>query len=163
MSKLYELTEDYLAVMDMLQDDTIDIESIMDTLEGIEGEIEQKADNYAKIIRMLKGEIVVLKAEEERINSKRKTVENNVKRLEKSLERSMIAIDKKKFRTSLFSFSIQKNLPTVTVVGEPDDIPRKFYIPQEPVLDKRALLSYIKEHGDTDYAKLTQSESLRIR
>lgn len=133
----------------------------MDTLEGIEGEIEQKADNYAKIIRMLKGEIDVLKAE--RINSRRKTVENNVKRLEKSLERSMIVIDKKKFKTSLFSFSIQKNLPTVAVIGDADDIPRKFYIPQEPVLDKRSLLNYIKEHGDTDYAKLTQSESLRIR
>ncbi len=142
MNKLYELTEDYLAVMDMLQDDTIDIETIMDTLEGIEGEIEQKADNYAKIIRMLKGEIDVLKAEEERINSRRKTVENNVKRLEKSLERSMIVIDKKKFKTSLFSFSIQKNPPTVAVIGDADDIPREFYIPQEPVLDKRSLLKY---------------------
>lgn len=163
MSKLYELTADYLAVMDMLQDDTIDIETVMNTLEGIEGEIEQKADNYAKIIRMLKGEIDILKSEEERINSRRKTIENNVKRLEKSLERSMIVIDKKKFKTSLFSFSIQKNPPTVAVIGDADDIPRKFYIPQEPVLDKRSLLNYIKEHGDTDYAKLTQSESLRIR
>lgn len=37
MSRLYELTADYLAVMDMLEDDTVDIETVMNTLEGIEG------------------------------------------------------------------------------------------------------------------------------
>ncbi len=117
MSRLYELTADYLAVMDMLEDDTVDIETVMNTLEGIEGEIEQKADNYAKIIRMLKGEIDVLKAEEERINSRRKTVENNVKRLEKSLEKSMVAIDKKKFKQACLALISRKILQPLQWLG----------------------------------------------
>lgn len=161
MSKLYELTAEYLTVMDMLEDDTVDVETVMDTLEGIGGEIEEKADNYAKILRMLEGEMEILKKEEERMNSRRKTLENRAGRLKKSLERSMILTDKKKFKTNLFSFNIQKNPPTVAIIG--DDIPEEFLIPQEPKLDKKALIAYVKENGDTDYARLTQTESLRIR
>lgn len=163
MSKLYELTADYLTVMDMLEDDTVDVETVMDTLEGIGGEIEDKADNYAKIIRMLEGEMEILKKEEERMSIRRKTLENNVDHMKRSLERAMIVTDKKKFKTDLFSFNIQKNPPTVAITGDAGDIPGKFFIPQEPKLDKKALIAYVKEKGDTDYAKLTQSESLRIR
>lgn len=45
---LYELTEQYQAVMDMLCDAEADEQVIFDTLEAIDGEIEEKADNYAK-------------------------------------------------------------------------------------------------------------------
>lgn len=72
----------------------------------------------------------------------------------------MIALGKTKFKTVLFSFNIQKNPATVNVIGK---VPKKFYIPQEPKLDKKALIEYVKEHGNTKYAELTQSESLRIR
>ena len=51
MESLYELTEQYAAVRDMLFDEDVDEQVINDTLESIEGAIEMKADNYAKIIR----------------------------------------------------------------------------------------------------------------
>ena len=35
----------------MLEDEEIDEQMILDTLEGLDGEIEIKADNYAKLIR----------------------------------------------------------------------------------------------------------------
>ena len=51
MSTLYELTADWLALMEMAEDPDIEEDVFMDTLEGIEGEIEIKADGYAKVIR----------------------------------------------------------------------------------------------------------------
>ncbi|MBO1683294.1 siphovirus Gp157 family protein, partial [[Clostridium] scindens] len=49
--RLYELTEQYDGVMNLLYDGETDEQTILDTLESIEGEIEDKADNYAKIIK----------------------------------------------------------------------------------------------------------------
>ena len=53
MSNLYQLTNDYETVLNMLYDEDADEQMILDTLEAIEGEIEDKADNYAKIIKEL--------------------------------------------------------------------------------------------------------------
>ena len=51
--RLYELTEQWDTVFNMMEDGETDEQVIFDTLEAIEGEIEYKADNYAKIIRNL--------------------------------------------------------------------------------------------------------------
>ena len=48
MSTLYEITGDYLCLLEMLEDEgNLDPQAFADTLDGIEGEFEIKADNYA--------------------------------------------------------------------------------------------------------------------
>ena len=64
MSGLYELAEEWDTVAEMLYDSETDEQVILDTLESIEGEIEDKADNYAKLIRTIKADAEVLKEEE---------------------------------------------------------------------------------------------------
>ena len=53
MSSLYELNEKWKQISDMLYEEEIDEQCILDTLESIESEIEDKADNYAKMIKNL--------------------------------------------------------------------------------------------------------------
>ena len=53
MSSLYKLTTDYEAVLAMLYDGDMDEQTIMDTLDAIEGAIEDKADGYAVLINTL--------------------------------------------------------------------------------------------------------------
>lgn len=50
---LYELTEDYMNLLELAEDPDIDEQAFMDTLDGIEGAIEIKAENYAKVMRQL--------------------------------------------------------------------------------------------------------------
>lgn len=58
MSTLYEITGDYLRLLEMLEEEeSIDPQAFNDTLEGIEGEFEIKADNYARIIKRTSGRI----------------------------------------------------------------------------------------------------------
>ena len=160
MASLYELTGQMYYLMQLLEDPDSEEQVILDTMEGIDFEIEEKADGYAKIIRMLTGEAETIAAEVDRLTARKKALLNNVDRLKSALEQSMIFLDKRKFKTALFSFNIQKNPATVNIVGE---VPEKFLIRQEPKVDKRAIIDYVKEHGNTEYAELTQSESLRIR
>ena len=98
--------------------------------------------------------------EADRLTARKKALSNNIDRLKNALEQSMTFLYKRKFRTALFSFNIQKNPATVNIVGP---VPKKYLIPQDPKVDKKAIIEYVKAHGNTKYAELTQSESLRIR
>ena len=160
MATLYELTEQMAYLMQLLEDPDADEQVVLDTMEGIDFEIEEKAEGYAKILRMLDAQVDAITAEVERLTERKKAISNNMTRLKQSLEDSMIRLDKKKFKTALFSFNIQKNPATVNIVGE---VPEQYLIPQEPKVDKKAIIAFVKEHGDTEYAQLIQSESLRIR
>ena len=107
MSSIYELTGEYLELMDMLEDEEIDEQTIIDTLEALDGEIENKADNYAKIILSLESDIDGISKENNRLATRKKTYENRIKWLKQNLEMYMRTIGKKKFTTDLFSFNIQ--------------------------------------------------------
>ena len=160
MSSLYELTGEMLSLMDMVSDPDVDEQTLADTMESLHYEIEEKADGYAKIIQSLKAQVEGLKGEIERLQNRKRTIENNIDRLKLNLEGSMRAIGKLKFKTDLFSFGIQKNPMTVEITG---DVPKKFLIEQEPKVDKKALIDFVKANGDTSYAKKVQTEGLRIR
>lgn len=109
MSNLYELKSNYEEVLNMLYQDDIDEQMVLDTLESIEGEIEDKADNYAKIIKELEAKQNARKEEAKRLTESAKVFENRVKTLKSNLFNAMKETGKTKFVTNLFSFSIAKN------------------------------------------------------
>lgn len=161
MATLYELTDEYRQLLEMMEDDAIDPEVLKDTLEGVGGEIEIKAENCAKLIKELDGVAGVIDGEIERLRKRKDVVSNNAKSVKKYLESAMIATGKRKFKTDLFGFGIQKNPPTV-VIDQEDKIPEEYWIEQAPKLDKTALKKWLKDNP-ADFAHLEQSEGLRIR
>ena len=44
--KLYELTEQFLALQELVYDPEVDDQTLQDTMDGLWGEIEEKADGY---------------------------------------------------------------------------------------------------------------------
>ena len=165
MATLYELTDDYLNLLDMAQDPDCDLEVFKDTLEGLDYEIEDKADGYAKVIRELTARAEGLKAEIERLTNRKKAIETNIDNMKRSLENAMIITGKTKFKTDLFSFGIQKNTPTVIIDEQYiENIPEEYLIEQDPKIDKAKIKEDIKAGKDLDgIAHLEQSGSLRIR
>ena len=163
---LYELTNDYMELLQMAEDPDIDEQAFMDTLEGIEGALEDKADNYAKIMRMLDGDALAIREEERRLEARRKTVENNIKRMKQSLQTMMELTGKTKFKTQLFSFNVQNN-PASVVMDEPDvaNIPERFLKYKDPEIDRKAIKDAIKagDEDAMDIAHLEQTRGLRIK
>ena len=155
--QLYELTEIYLNLKDM----DIEEEDLNAALENIDDEIETKADNIAKVLRDFDGDIEALKSEEERLAKKRKAIENRQKQLKGYLQNAMLVLDKRKFKTDLFSFNIQKNAPSLKILDE-SKIPEDYY-KIEKKLNKNDLKEAVKNGLFEDAAELVQTESLRIR
>ena len=159
---LYEMTDNYKAVLEMAQNPDIDEQAIKDTLEAIQGDIKEKADGYAKVIKELDGEADKLTAEIKRLTDRKNTIQNNIAYMKQSLKEAMTATGNLKFRTDLFSFNIQKNPPALIVDNE-ETIPSEYLIPQEPKIDKKAIIDFLKNGNKVPYAHIEQSEGVRIR
>lgn len=165
MPTMYELTADYLEVLDLANDPDIPPEVVADTLEGIGGEIEFKAENTAKILKELEASVAALKAEEKRLAERRKQLETNVQKIKERLFDMMKTTGKVKFKTDLFSFSIQKNggkLPVVLDVKDTSELPDDLVKITETA-DLEAIRELL-DAGDTRFAHYGErGESLRIK
>jgi len=159
---LFEMTEQYRALLEMAEDSDMDPEIIAFHLEELDGEIEEKADNIACIIAELSGDIETIQKEEARLAERRKSIKSNIDRIKTYLENAMRATGKVKFKTALHNYGIQKNPQSVSLIdGMP--VPFEYLIPQEPKVDRRMILADLKAGKELDFAVLSQTESLRIR
>lgn len=109
MSNLYKLNEAWQELANMLYQDDVDEQMILDTLESIEGDIEDMADNYAYIIAEIKNDANACKAEKTRLEKRQKVLENRENRLKSYLADVMRNTGKTNFKTQLHTFRIQKN------------------------------------------------------
>lgn len=87
--KLYELTNDYMSLMQAIDNDELPEEAIADTLEAITAGIEEKADSIACLLKNLDAECKAIKAEEERLAERRKSKEKSIERIKQYLSESL--------------------------------------------------------------------------
>ena len=167
MPTLYEMTQDWENVLEMLYDPDVPEEAVFDTIELIECEIDAKADAYAKIIKDLIASAENAKAESVRLTARARAYTNKADSLKKRLHEAMIAVGKSKIKTDIFSFNIQKNPAKLEIDDIGSVLKRAEYIKPHVVgegdIDKAKLKEDIANGVNVDGAKLTQSESLRIR
>lgn len=158
---LFELTENYVKFFTEFENADEITEEMQEMADNLNVEIEEKCDNYAKMIRNLEADVEAFKNQEKIFNEKRKSTENKVKWLKKNLQASMELQGRKKVKTDLFSFNIQKNVPSLEIKDE-KNIDDSYYV-IERKLNKKELLSDIKEGLIVDGVEIKQTESLRIR
>lgn len=165
MANLYEITQDYLQILSMMEDPELDPQTLADTMEAIEGELEVKAENYAKVMKNLEADVAGIKAEIDRLSERKKTIENNIKNMKSALQMAMEATGKTKFKTELFSFGIRKNAPSV-IMDEPyiENVPERFLKYSEPTINKSAIKEAIQSGENLEgLAHLEQTESIIIK
>lgn len=169
MSTLYELTNEYLQLLEMASDPEIDPQLIEDTLEGLDGEVEAKADGYAKVIAELKVKSSEIRAkgdaiidEGKRINSVADAIDKNIDKMKAHLQKTMEVTGKIKFKTELFSFLVKKN-PKKVVIDDEAQVPVEF-LKIKTEVDKKLLGEALgREDNEITYAHLEQGSSLVIK
>lgn len=107
--KLYELTNEYLALLEAIDNDEIPEEAIADTLEAITGEIESKADSIACLLKNLDAEIVAIKAEEARLAERRKSKEKSYERIKEYLSNTLQIAGLDKIETARNKITFRKS------------------------------------------------------
>jgi hypothetical protein len=164
MTKLYELAGDYLALARMSGDPEVPDQAIIDTMEGIEGAIEVKAENLLTVVKNIEADVVALKAEAARLLDRAKVKANTIEKLREYLRQNMEVTGIHQISCTLFLISLAKGVPMVILDDEmalPDDLV-KVETTRKPI--KADILRALKAGRDIPGAHLGKSRSsLRIK
>ena len=162
MSSLYEITGDILELQEMLESGEYDEQMIDDTMEGVLYDFEQKADEYGKVIRNMEANASAIKDEIDRLTIKRNSIKNGIERLKMNLKACMEVTGQKKITGDLFTFSVRNNAMQLPKELDIKDVPNGYIIPQEPKIDRKALLAAVKA-GKVEGIELTRTTSLTMK
>ncbi|MGE6949136.1 siphovirus Gp157 family protein [Staphylococcus hominis] len=161
MASLFDLSTDYQQLYDLIAEQE-DEQILKDTLASINDAIEDKADGYVAVIKTLEGDNKAIDEEIKRLRQRKTSNQNGVKRLKESLQAVMEQTGKEKFKTALNTYSIANNPPSIEVVNE-SLIPKSYWVEQAPKLNKKEILSDIKNGVEIKGAEVVQTRSLRVR
>lgn len=162
MSTLYEITGQIKELLLIAELEELDEQTLNDTMESLEYELEDKADGYAKVIRELEGQAEIIKSEIDRLNNRKRGLENNVSLMKETLKNAMKETGKNKFKTDLFSFTVAKNggKQPLDIHGEvPEDYKKIKY-----EVDNDKIREELKDGKELPFAKLKEcGDHLRMR
>jgi hypothetical protein len=164
MTALYEIAAVYRADAAKLADLDLDEQTLADTLEGLGGELEVKAQNVVMFARNLESTAAAIKEAEAQMAARRKAIENRAAGLRKYVQTSMQIAGVQKIECPYFKLAIQNNPPSVDIY-EAALIPAEFMVqapPPPPALDKKAVAAAIKAGREVPGVRLTQGQRLAI-
>lgn len=157
--KLYQLTDNYLRVQELLEENKT--EAVEDTLDALADGFHDKAENIVKIIKSLAADAEMAGKEAKRLLKRKQALENNVQKLKTYLQTEMERMEIRKINSTLFTIQIQKNPASVEIVDEA--LLKPFFLLQEPKIDKKRIAEILKSGEEVKGARLVESESIRIR
>lgn len=164
MTTLIEIASKYRADADTLLDTDLPDEVVVDTLNGMDGELVEKAANVAAVVLSLDGFAEKIKEAEQRMAQRRKALENRAKNLRGYLLVCMQKAERPKIETPELRLSVRKN-PAAVVVTDAAKVPARFWRipdPPPPEIDKAAIKQAIKDGAAVPGVHLEQGERLHI-
>lgn len=156
MTKLYEISSDLLKIN---EEQDVTQEWVQDTIEALDLEFNDKAENIIKYAKNLKSESEALKEEAKRLNERSKSALKTRERILNYLMFEMNKLDKKRITCGIHKASIRKGSQVVDIkdlsILDDDYIDVK----TEIVADKRKILADLKEGKEIKGAELITKQS----
>ena len=165
MANIYELTNDIQLLWNLMEEDGLDDEMLLGAFDCAKEDLAEKLEGYCKFIKNLESDIAGLKAEEERLYKRRKTMENTIDRCKEAMKYALNTVGEKKIPCGTFTVSVQNSTPSVVLDEQYiENVPEKYLIQQEPKIDKKLIKADIEQGVDLEgIAHLETNTSLRIR
>jgi hypothetical protein len=161
---LYEITEQHLQLVAMLEAGDIDQQTFDDTLAGMEGDLETKLEGCVYVMRNAESDAEKFKAESKFFADKAKAVQKLADFMEQRIKGAMIALDRPKVQTNRFTLTVGKAGAAPLEILDPKVIPIQYMKEMEPTWDKTAIKAALAAGEDVPGVKLgEQTEVLRIK
>lgn len=139
MNSLYELTGLFQSLLEQEELDTTEVESLItDYLHKLEG--------YCIVLTELRAQAEKFKAEEKRLNDRRKVIENNLQRLNDAMISSMETLSLDKVEAGTFKITLRQNPPSL--VQQEGATPPERFVEMIPKVDNAGIKAAIKS-GET--------------
>lgn len=149
MNTLYELTAQYAELLNAIESEEIPEEAISDTLEALGGELDEKIDSVACIVKQLDSEAGAIKAEKAALANRQSVKEHQRDRLKDYIRQAMQLAGKKKIETSRNCVSVDKAQPKAVITNLDalrgrEDIWKPYDYSKEANVDKTSLKTLLQ-------------------
>ena len=164
MTALYQIAAEYRAAADKIAEYGLDAQTISDTLEGLAGDVEEKAIAVASVIRNKESERDAVRAAVVGMVERAKALDASADRLREYLLNNLEACNIKRIACPLFAIAIKANPPRVMIDDASLLPPSLLTTPPPPPSqpDKMAIKAALKD-GPVPGARLENSTRLEIK
>lgn len=162
MATIYEITDKYKMIQSLIEEGAPE-EAFVEALNAIDGELSEKLENYASVIKNIESDVAGIKAEEGRLAERRKAMENSIKRMKENMQSAMVAAGQPKIKGEKFNFTVQKNPPSLKVLDDAVIPPQFITVEEVRNIDKKAILAELNNGVEINGVEIQQGESIRIR
>lgn len=163
MTALYMLAGEYKQAAEQLANLDLPPEVVRDTLEGLSGDLEQKALNVAMLVRSLEADAAAVKQWAKDAADRAKAIEARADSMRDYLANNLAACGIEKIEGPGVRITWRKS--SAVVVDEPRLIPDEFMRtpePPPPAPDKKAIGDAIKAGKEVPGAHIEQRRNLQI-
>ena len=146
--KLYEISEQYAEVQRLIESDDSEsmAEAVRETMDLIEGDFQEKASSVVLFSRNIEADVAAIEQEIERLQSKKKSIQNKVGHLRDYLKTNMAATGISNIKCPLFSITLSKPAKQVEV-GNEGALPDEFVRVKTTVTPDRAAIAKALKAG----------------
>lgn len=164
MSTLYELSAGFNNIMNLVEDETMDLDALEEGLQTIECSLEEKCVNGIGLIKSLENQRDGLKAEAKRLTDRARVLDGRIQSIKDWYKVNLEVMGKSKVNTDRGTMAIQKNPPSLKIDDE-RQIPAEFLdvVPEHYEVAKDRVKEAIKAGREVPGAHMEQGKSLRIR
>lgn len=157
---LYEMTAAQKELYELMASGEIDGEVYADTLEGIG--IAEKIEGYCVVENELAGDLQKIESEIERLNEKKKSIENNIKRLRARLGDCLVSMGTKKYNAG--TYTVYRRETEQIIIDDLQKIPAEFLKTRVSEMPNKTLIKEcIKEGKEVAGAHLQTNQSISIK
>lgn len=162
--KLHDIADDHRGLIALAEKESLSTEDIADTLDGIEGMFEHKAQSIFAITSDIDDDILVLDAHIIALQDKKKALVNKQKSWREYLRINMEKTGITNIKCPLFSITLAKGRD-ILVIDKAEEIPVEYVDTQViETPDKRRILADLKAGNDIPGCRVEKSNtSLRIK
>lgn len=165
---LYELGSEYQELLSLIDNGEIPEEAIADTLEALQGELRDKIDNVACVIKNLKAESDAIKAEAKNLTERAKAKEKRADYLKKYISATMqqFGIDKIETARNVIKFgkSSAVEISAGFIEWAKDHSENLLRTKVEIEADKAAVKEAIQNGNiPEDLAKIVEKKNIQIK
>lgn len=158
MATLYELTDQYKILQNYIEENNV--EGFELALSQIIGDIGEKLEGYAMVLKNIESDIAGIKSEEKRLADRRKAMESNLARIKENMADALLTVEGNRVKTEKFTFSFRKS--TSVQIENDAAIPPQF-IKVEKTISRSELAKALKAGEQIEGAQLVENQSLSIR
>ena len=158
---IYEATDKVVKMLDVLCDPDTDPEVVKDTLEMVEADFADAAEDYCKEMANRRKLAEGIDAEAKRLSAKAKALKTGIERMESRMQQCLVATGKRKLETQLFTLSLRKS--TSVEIDNLEDVPFECLKFTDPTADKTKIKDYIKKNGPVTWAHIAEHDNINIK